>query len=86
MKRNRRKKMIFSNKENVAEEKLDDKPEVVVSPTSLSSPKKVPQTPILHCKAVLSRMDKLRKHIEKKHPGKKFNPAFRMWKRSEIWS
>ena len=37
--------MIFSDKENVAEEKLDDKPEVVVSPTSLSSPKKVPQTP-----------------------------------------
>jgi len=55
-------------KENVVSESLLDKTNVL--------PKKKPQPPPCpYCKALLSRMDKLRKHIEKKHPGKKsFNP------------
>jgi len=82
------KEIIFFGKENDAEEKFDEKPEVVMPPTSLNLPKKKLQSPqplsspkkkplpppCPYCKAVLSRMDKLTKHIERKHPGKKFNP------------
>ena len=85
----RGKEIIISDKENVASaENLDDKPEEVVPPPSSSSPEKIAQPPpslnspkkkpqpppCPYCKAVLSRMDKLRRHVEKKHPGKKFNP------------
>jgi len=43
------------------------------SPPSKQTPKKKPQPPPCpFCKSRLSRMDKLRKHIERKHPGEKF--------------
>eukprot|EP00090_Calanus_glacialis_P047514 TRINITY_DN9909_c0_g1_i1.p1 TRINITY_DN9909_c0_g1~~TRINITY_DN9909_c0_g1_i1.p1 ORF type:complete len:321 (-),score=78.47 TRINITY_DN9909_c0_g1_i1:143-1054(-) len=81
--------IIFSDNENIASaDHLDDKPKVEAPSPSINSPKKTPQPPpspnspkkkrqpppCPYCKAVLSRMDKLTKHIEKKHPGKKFTP------------
>jgi len=59
--------LLTSGKENASSESPIEKRK---EPKPTSPKKKAQPPPCPYCNAVLSRMDKLNKHIQKKHPGK----------------
>jgi len=73
------------NKENIdSEQKTLISEDLVASTKPKMIKSKSKPTPCPFCSAVLSRTDKLTKHIEKKHPGKNYKPSTKSSKNDTV--